>query len=214
MAPAASTRGASRRDYAENIIMIGPTGVGKTEIARRLAKLAAAPFVKVEASKFTEAGYVGRDVESMVRDLVENAVQMVRTEELESVRTRAVELAEERIIELILDKKHERESPPEPSASQHAQEHSDDKPGVQSFGAQMFGPFLVTAATTNVPNAGGGPNVRGPATSTSTGHSRTCWDGKYAHICRTCQACNQGRRLPSTPTTKKPKCARACARAS
>ena len=72
-----------------NIIMIGPTGVGKTEIARRLAKLARAPFVKVEASKFTEVGYVGRDVESMIRDLVENAIQICEKEALEGVETRA-----------------------------------------------------------------------------------------------------------------------------
>jgi len=69
-----------------NIIMIGPTGVGKTEIARRLAKLARAPFVKVEASKFTEVGYVGRDVESMIRDLVENAIQICEKEALEAYR--------------------------------------------------------------------------------------------------------------------------------
>ncbi|MCB9666792.1 MAG: ATP-dependent protease ATPase subunit HslU [Myxococcales bacterium] len=85
----------------KNIIMIGPTGVGKTEIARRLAKLARAPFIKVEASKFTEVGYVGRDVESMIRDLVQLAVQMVRDEELEAVRTRAQENAEERLVRLI-----------------------------------------------------------------------------------------------------------------
>jgi ATP-dependent HslUV protease ATP-binding subunit HslU len=85
----------------KNIIMIGPTGVGKTEIARRLAKLAQAPFVKVEASKFTEVGYVGRDVDSIVRDLVEVAVQMVRTEQLEQVRMRAAEHAEDRLVELL-----------------------------------------------------------------------------------------------------------------
>ncbi len=85
----------------KNIIMIGPTGVGKTEIARRLAKLARAPFIKVEASKFTEVGYVGRDVESMIRDLVQLAVQMVRDEELEAVKIRASENAEERLIRLI-----------------------------------------------------------------------------------------------------------------
>src|SRR6185436_15609600 len=85
----------------KNIIMIGPTGVGKTEIARRLAKLANAPFVKVEASKFTEVGYVGRDVESIVRDLVEIGIQLVRTEEVDRVRTRAQELAEERLIDMI-----------------------------------------------------------------------------------------------------------------
>ncbi len=85
-----------------NIILIGPTGVGKTEIARRLANLAGAPFVKVEASKFTEVGYVGRDVESMIRDLVELSVQMVRREKAETVQAKAEELAEERIIELLL----------------------------------------------------------------------------------------------------------------
>ena len=87
--------------YPKNIIMIGPTGVGKTEIARRLAKLAQAPFVKVEASKFTEVGYVGRDVDSMVRDLIEAAVSLVREEETEKVRDRAAELAENRLVELL-----------------------------------------------------------------------------------------------------------------
>src|SRR5712692_3302206 len=78
----------------KNIIMIGPTGVGKTEISRRLAKLAQAPFLKVEASKFTEVGYVGRDVESIIRDLTELAVSMVKEEEKQKVEIRARELAE------------------------------------------------------------------------------------------------------------------------
>ena len=86
----------------KNIIMAGPTGVGKTEIARRLAKLAQAPFLKVEASKFTEVGYVGRDVESIVRDLVEIAVHMVRAEEMEKVAERARAAAEERLLDLLL----------------------------------------------------------------------------------------------------------------
>ena len=86
----------------KNIIMIGPTGVGKTEISRRLAKLAQAPFVKVEASKFTEVGYVGRDVESIIRDLTELAINLVREEEKEKVRVRARERAEERVLELLL----------------------------------------------------------------------------------------------------------------
>ena len=86
----------------KNIIMIGPTGVGKTEIARRLARLAEAPFIKVEASKYTEVGYVGRDVESMIRDLVELAVNMVRGEKTRKVEERAQELAEERLLDLLL----------------------------------------------------------------------------------------------------------------
>jgi ATP-dependent HslUV protease ATP-binding subunit HslU len=86
----------------KNIIMVGPTGVGKTEIARRLARLAQAPFIKVEASKFTEVGYVGRDVESMIRDLVEIAVQMIRAEEVEKVAGQAKAAAEERLLDLLL----------------------------------------------------------------------------------------------------------------
>ena len=86
----------------KNILMIGPTGVGKTEIARRLAKLANAPFIKVEATKFTEVGYVGRDVETIVRDLMEMAVKMVREQAMEQVRFRAEEAAEERILDALL----------------------------------------------------------------------------------------------------------------
>jgi ATP-dependent HslUV protease ATP-binding subunit HslU len=85
----------------KNIVMIGPTGVGKTEIARRLARLAGAPFVKVEASKFTEVGYVGRDVDSMVRDLVEAAVKLVKEEEMERLKARAREAAEEKVLDAL-----------------------------------------------------------------------------------------------------------------
>ena len=86
----------------KNILMIGPTGVGKTEIARRLARLAGCPFIKVEASKYTEVGYVGRDVESMVRDLVETAIDMIREEKLDEVADRAEQAAEERVLDLLL----------------------------------------------------------------------------------------------------------------
>jgi ATP-dependent HslUV protease ATP-binding subunit HslU len=86
----------------KNIIMIGPTGVGKTEIARRLAKLDNSPFIKVEASKFTEVGYVGRDVESMVRDLVELAVSMIKSDEQSRVRAKAADLAEDRLLDILL----------------------------------------------------------------------------------------------------------------
>ena len=86
----------------KNILMIGPTGVGKTEIARRLARLAKAPFIKVEATKFTEVGYVGREVDSIVRDLVEIAVKMTREEELAKVRHRAADAAEDRVLDILL----------------------------------------------------------------------------------------------------------------
>jgi ATP-dependent HslUV protease ATP-binding subunit HslU len=95
----------------KNIIMIGPTGVGKTEIARRLAKLANSPFLKIEASKFTEVGYVGRDVESMIRDLVEVAIDMVRQEKLEDVADRAELNAEERLLDILLPTVPQRSSP-------------------------------------------------------------------------------------------------------
>ena len=86
----------------KNILMIGPTGVGKTEIARRLARLANAPFIKVEATKFTEVGYVGKDVDSIIRDLAEMAVKQTREAEMKKVRTRAEDAAEERILDVLI----------------------------------------------------------------------------------------------------------------
>ncbi|HIB62135.1 MAG TPA: AAA family ATPase, partial [Methylococcaceae bacterium] len=86
----------------KNILMIGPTGVGKTEIARRLARLANAPFIKVEATKFTEVGYVGRDVESIIRDLVDMAVKMNREAEVKKVQNRALDAAEDRVLDILL----------------------------------------------------------------------------------------------------------------
>jgi len=108
----------------KNMIMIGPTGVGKTEIARRLAKLTNSPFLKVEASKFTEVGYVGRDVESMIRDLVEVAIDMVRDERLEEVEDRAEMNAEERLLDLLL---------PPPPATPPAHEGQLTLPGTESY---------------------------------------------------------------------------------
>src|SRR5688572_29317505 len=87
----------------KNILMIGPTGVGKTEIARRLANLAGAPMLKVEATKFTEVGYVGRDVDSMIRDLMEIGISMVEKEKLEAVQERAAELVNDRLLDLLVE---------------------------------------------------------------------------------------------------------------
>ena len=114
----------------KNIIMVGPTGVGKTEIARRLAKLAQAPFIKVEASKFTEVGYVGRDVESMIRDLTGIAINLVRDEHLERVKQRATAHAEERLLDLLSQTEGEQEQP-----------------------KQILGPFVVSSAGTVRPPA-------------------------------------------------------------
>lgn len=111
----------------KNILMIGPTGVGKTEIARRLAKLANAPFMKVEATKFTEVGYVGRDVESIIRDLADMAVKMIREKEMERVKNRAEDAAEDRILDVLL-----------PSARQEWDSDESVTPTEESSARQLF----------------------------------------------------------------------------
>jgi len=111
----------------KNILMIGPTGVGKTEIARRLAKLANAPFIKIEATKFTEVGYVGRDVESIIRDLADSAMKMVREQALEKVQDQAAEAAEERVLETLL-----------PSASKPSWETDSNPPPQDSSTREKF----------------------------------------------------------------------------
>jgi len=108
----------------KNILMIGPTGVGKTEIARRLAKLANAPFIKVEATKFTEVGYVGKEVDSIIRDLTDSAIKMVRVQSIEKNRYRAEEMAEERVLDVLIPPAKnnwgQAEQPAEPSAARQA----------------------------------------------------------------------------------------------
>ena len=122
----------------KNIIMIGPTGVGKTEIARRLAKLTNSPFLKVEASKFTEVGYVGRDVESMIRDLVENAIDMVRDEKLDEVEDKAELNAEDRLLDLLL---------PLPTAASNAPA-APNEVAVMPDGTQPGGEAISAASAT------------------------------------------------------------------
>lgn len=152
-----------------NIIMIGPTGVGKTEIARRLAKLVNAPFIKVEASKYTEVGYVGRDVESMVRDLTEYAVNMVKAEKSAEVQDKAKQLAEERIIDILVPNKpkrpvNETQAIEEESLSQTREKFREklrkgeldnrtievDIPTEQVPAMQIFGPFSLEEMGVNL----------------------------------------------------------------
>jgi len=114
----------------KNIIMVGPTGVGKTEIARRLARLAQAPFVKVEASKFTEVGYVGRDVESIIRDLIDIAVHMVRAEEMERVAARARASSEERLLDILLPPRPHRPGEPQTDPGEAGRESRERLRGM------------------------------------------------------------------------------------
>ena len=116
----------------KNILMIGPTGVGKTEIARRLAKLAQAPFIKIEATKFTEVGYVGRDVESIVRDLIDVAIKMIRESEMDKVRHVAEDLAEDRILDVLLPKARTE------STADDSDSSTDSSTDNQSAARQMF----------------------------------------------------------------------------
>ncbi|HZG76739.1 MAG TPA: ATP-dependent protease ATPase subunit HslU, partial [Paenibacillus sp.] len=115
----------------KNLLMIGPTGVGKTEIARRLAKLVNAPFVKVEATKFTEIGYVGRDVESMVRDLVETAIRMVKAERTEKVKDRAEALANERLVSILVPSPQRDKTPKNPLEMIFGQNQQQQQPQEQ-----------------------------------------------------------------------------------
>jgi len=118
----------------KNIIMVGPTGVGKTEIARRLARLAQAPFVKVEASKFTEVGYVGRDVESIIRDLIDIAVHMVRAEEMERVAARARASSEERLLDILLPPRPHRPGEPQADPGEAGRESRERLRGMLQEG--------------------------------------------------------------------------------
>src|SRR5439155_2786098 len=111
----------------KNILMIGPTGVGKTEIARRVARVVDAPFLKVEATRYTEVGYVGRDVESIVRDLVEVSVSMVKAEELAKVQKKAEELAEDRLLDLLLPRRPASPAAEDPDRGEHSREKMREK---------------------------------------------------------------------------------------
>ena len=138
----------AREVMPKNILMVGPTGVGKTEIARRLATLVQAPFIKVEATKFTEVGYVGRDVESMIRDLVEFAVTMVRRRMLEDVQTPALERAEQRLVDVLLPRSEKKFSVPDFmkvfGAGAGAADAEEERPSEEEYGQETTRSKLLT----------------------------------------------------------------------
>ena len=159
----------------KNIIMIGPTGVGKTEIARRLAKLAQAPFLKVEASKYTEVGYVGRDVESMIRDLTELSVNMVKAEMATAVRERAEHLAEERVLDLLLPRR-----PGSPSRATRSRK-SRPTPRAMRPGTSCAASFARASSTSGRSRSTSRPRP-GPCSRSSPGRAWKRW----ASTSRTC----------------------------
>ena len=174
----------------KNIIMIGPTGVGKTEIARRLAKLANSPFLKVEASKFTEVGYVGRDVESMIRDLVEIAIEMVREEKLEDVADKAELNAEERLLDILLPPRHSAPGRRHRRAAWCSKARQPLLPAMsrKAAPAKNFASSCAKASSTTAPSKSTSANaISRPSKSSPTRASRR-WTSTSRTCCPTSSA--------------------------
>ena len=186
----------------KNIIMIGPTGVGKTEIARRLAKLTNSPFLKVEASKFTEVGYVGRDVESIVRDLVEIAIDMVREEKMEEVEDKAELAAEDRLLDLLL--------PPTPAATT-ALRQRHEVPGTQcDSAAGGDSPDEREHLTTRSPASASSA----PARSCGSSSARASWTSAWSSwMCATATS-RASRSSPTRAPKRWTSTSRTCCRGS